>query len=958
MATIPLPTGSYVTADTRASAKRLVNCFSEIAPQTSDADLKSKVPPIYLRRMFGISPYAQVNTPNPSLLLHMDGTGIPIDASLLLHFDGTNGQTAITDSSVFANAVTHTASAALSTTDPQFGTASGNFTGTGGWSVPESGGGILDLHQTASTVEFWLRVPTMASLTAGTYIIWSDWNFVAQDFIRMYINVTSTGVGSVTFQANFTAGPGTFSCIGPASFPTDGAWHHIALVTSSAHCQIFQDGTGGTVQTFAFATNASLEPTFFIGFQTPTNVANYIGLMDELRIIKGANVYTIGVNFTPPTSPLSPIFILPPAPVFTDSSLNNFTMTETNAAISTLDPKFGTGDGSFPSTTFGSTVTTPITAAGPLDLFGPVGGGDFTIQGWFMVATFTGNPLVIFDYGDTSGGSDNGIILEVNSASVITVTPTVAGWSAFTNNLPGSGFTAGSWYSFALVRKGANATLYISGVALPNTATNWTSSAVAPALVTIGASPTVTGASQPFFLDEVVVYKSALYTVNYTPALSATADPVPNAVPPPVRGMWDMQGITYVVIGPSLYTLTPVAGQTAGILTLLGTGIAGNSFVRMTDNTACLVIVVPGTLVAYTYTVTTGLQQLLAGPITSMGAIDCWFVDSFIVFLALNGREFYNDDGQTASGQGQITFNTGGVFPREFGTDPFVGMCVDHRTVLMFGTRTSEAYVDTGNTTESPFSSAPDGFMQIGAHPQAGYTVALQDQSVFWVANDLTVRRRNGQTPVRVSNSGIEAVLEENKENLLGCFAMTCTIGGHPLWVLNIPLASRTLVYDCLTTEWFELESLIDQLGYWRPLCSYNAQGLQLVGDSQSTQIGYLDASTFTEFTQPMRARLSTQSIYDKHNRITTNRVELVVTCGEGASLTSGAKATLLKSKDSGATYTARQTQSLGALGQRQARVFWTKLGQQRDLALAFQISDPTPTFTVDIQADVVGGKW
>lgn len=428
-----------------------------------------------------------------------------------------------------------------------------------------------------------------------------------------------------------------------------------------------------------------------------------------------------------------------------------------------------------------------------------------------------------------------------------------------------------------------------------------------------------------------------------------------------VRGMWEMGGLVYVVIGPTLFQLSA-----AGALTLLATGIQtsgpAGSFVRMTDNTQCLVILIPGTKVAYTYTPNasgTKFLPLTAETFLFYGAIDAWFVDSYIVFLSLNGLVLFNDDGAATSGANQITFNTGGVYPREFGTDPFVGMCVDHRTVLMFGRRTSEGYIDSGNPQESPFANAPDTFMQIGCHPSCGYSVQLQDQSVFWVANDLTVRRRNGQTPVRVSNSGIEALLEKNKMLLTGCYAMCPTIGGHPLWILTIPLASSTIVYDCLTTEWFELESLINNLGYWRPLCYYNAFGMQLVGDSQSANIGYLDARTYTEFGSPMRASFSTQSVYDSHNRITHRRVECVITAGEAASSGTGnSEITLYASDDSGKTTTARAPRFLGAKGDRLTRAVWFNLGQARDRSYTFQVSDPTPLFTVDILAELDGGRW
>jgi hypothetical protein len=154
--------------------------------------------------------------------------------------------------------------------------------------------------------------------------------------------------------------------------------------------------------------------------------------------------------------------------------------------------------------------------------------------------------------------------------------------------------------------------------------------------------------------------------------------------------------------------------------------------------------------------------------------------------------------------------------------------------------------------------------MQLGCHPLCGYTIALQDQAVFWIANDLTVRRRNGQTPTRVSNSGVEQILQKiassqgGAGNLTACYALSPTANGHPLIVFTFPNAvspegttGRTLVYDCLTSKWFELESFNPNntpLGMWRALCYHNGFGAQLIGDSQAGQVGVLDPLTFSDF--------------------------------------------------------------------------------------------------------------
>src|SRR5271155_42618 len=218
----------------------------------------------------------------------------------------------------------------------------------------------------------------------------------------------------------------------------------------------------------------------------------------------------------------------------------------------------------------------------------------------------------------------------------------------------------------------------------------------------------------------------------------------PSGLVSPLRGMWEMAGVVYAVVGFDLFTV-----NSFGVFTIVpgsSSNITGTGFVRMTDNGACLVVLVPGTDICYTY------------------SPNVWYVDTYIVFLANNNGgngsyTFFNDDGRQVSGNNQITFTTAASFNRQFGTDPFYGMCIDHRELLMFGSRSSEGFVNTGNPTGSPFSTASDTYMPYGVHPQCPFSISLQDNSVMWVCNDLTVRRRDGQTPTRISTASVELVL-------------------------------------------------------------------------------------------------------------------------------------------------------------------------------------------------------
>lgn len=431
--------------------------------------------------------------------------------------------------------------------------------------------------------------------------------------------------------------------------------------------------------------------------------------------------------------------------------------------------------------------------------------------------------------------------------------------------------------------------------------------------------------------------KQPYYEVTFKPVsirrFPGTTQLATDGTSNPVRGFREMAGVQYVVIGPTLYTLS-----STGTLTQVGTGITGTGFVRMCDNTECLFILIPGTSTGYTYTTANGFAPYTDSVFTGFGAIDVWFIDSYMVFLALDQRTFYNDDGQVYSGTGPITFTQNAQFSREFATDPFVGGCVDHREVLLFGVRTSEGYVNSGNAIGTPFTAAPDTFIEIGAHPDCAYAIANQDQSVLWVATDRTVRRRNGQTPQRVSNSGIENILAS--ANLTGCYALTPSVAGHPFWILVMPNAQRTICYDCMTGEWFELSTT--GLGYWRALCWYTNFGKQLVGDSQSGAVHYMDTTSSTEFGVAVNQFFVLQTVYAQHNRIAHRRLELVVT-GAGS-------IKLSVSNDSGATWYDRETITFTPVTGEQPRAVWMNLGQSRDRAYMATITGTVESFTVDAQ--------
>ena len=107
--------------------------------------------------------------------------------------------------------------------------------------------------------------------------------------------------GDLTFQDGYMGGAGVWTV--DVSSILDNTWHHVAISRSSETFSVYLDGISQSSKTGTFAnntTNHSVVTGLKIcdGFKP-----DFIGLLNDLRIVVGSAVYTDA--FTPPTEPLT-----------------------------------------------------------------------------------------------------------------------------------------------------------------------------------------------------------------------------------------------------------------------------------------------------------------------------------------------------------------------------------------------------------------------------------------------------------------------------------------------------------------------------------------------------------------------------------------------------------------------------------------------------------------------------
>lgn len=413
----------------------------------------------------------------------------------------------------------------------------------------------------------------------------------------------------------------------------------------------------------------------------------------------------------------------------------------------------------------------------------------------------------------------------------------------------------------------------------------------------------------------------------------------------PIRGMRVMGGLLYVVSGGTLYSVT-----SAGVATSLGGTVGGSGFVLMIDN-GTQVLILNG-VNGYIYSVVGGFQVITDpdfNPSTSAAFFDNYFVlswdgtNKFFLSASLDGTTYPSLDFASA----------------EVAPDNVVAVVNQQENLLIFGQQTIETWYDAG-TVNFPFQRIDGATIERGC--AAALSPVKEDNSVFFLGDDLVYYRLDGTTPRRVSTHALEAAWR-GYSVVSDAYSYSYTWEGHKFIVLTFPTGNATFVFDISTGLWHERESWDmndNSFGRWRGSCVANIFNKILVGDAFSGQIGYHDPNTFIEFGNTMRALMVGPSLNQDRKRLFFYDFELDMETGVGNTVDPGSNPQVMMdwSDDSGRTFSVPQAwRALGAIGQYKQRVRWAgQLGQSRDRRFRVQISDPVPRRVIAARIDIAPG--
>ena len=220
------------------------------------------------------------------------GPGPPIASPscvLLLHADGSAGSTSFTDSSLNAHTLTPTSTTVNATS--KFGSGAADFT-AGSTSAIDTGN-ATDFNFGAGpfTVEAWIYPTSLSSfavIAAQTLTTGSNngWIFSASSTALSFA-YSANGSGSIGINASYTIPLNT--------------WTHAAVDFDGTTLRVYINGAVLGTGSLGGAIYPSTLNTL-IG-NTPDNVGNFTGYLDEVRVTKGLAMY--GGAFTPVSQPFT-----------------------------------------------------------------------------------------------------------------------------------------------------------------------------------------------------------------------------------------------------------------------------------------------------------------------------------------------------------------------------------------------------------------------------------------------------------------------------------------------------------------------------------------------------------------------------------------------------------------------------------------------------------------------------
>jgi hypothetical protein len=402
------------------------------------------------------------------------------------------------------------------------------------------------------------------------------------------------------------------------------------------------------------------------------------------------------------------------------------------------------------------------------------------------------------------------------------------------------------------------------------------------------------------------------------PALSAFT----SAGNGPCRGLYRRAGVLngdfLHLSGANLYRVTE-----AGAATLLGE-IPGFGRVSIAGSGAYAVIA--NNTGGY-YTDGSTVTALSVPDLSGISSVD--YLDGYFLFIYTSTEQF----GWTAIGG--ITIDALDFASAEQSPDALVCLRVLGDEVWLIGKESTEVWVPTGNA-DLPFQRVNGRVFPKGCINRD--TVAVLDNTLFWVGNDHIVYRA-AEVPTRVSTNSIEERIRNGDKSTLRAWCFPWD--GHLFYALTIG-GQGTFVFDVSTGQWCEFTSY--NRAVWRAHLGAVTEDYVLAGDDETGQLWKMSDAVFLDGTDPIQWE-ATAGVAVGGGRPMCHNLHVDISKGTAPVSQTDHYLEKRHSDDGGRTFTDWHANSLGALGEYETRVTYRREGSMRSpgRVIHLRCSSPLP---------------
>jgi hypothetical protein len=406
------------------------------------------------------------------------------------------------------------------------------------------------------------------------------------------------------------------------------------------------------------------------------------------------------------------------------------------------------------------------------------------------------------------------------------------------------------------------------------------------------------------------------------------------------RGAINWDGDCIRVMGTKLVSVDP-----SGIVTTLG-DVGGSAQVSMDYSFDRLGIASNGNLFYYDGSTLTQVTDPDLGRV-----LDVVWVDGY--FMTTDGEYLVVTELSDPTSVNPLKYGSSEVDP-----DPVVALLKARNEVHAINRYTIEVFDNIGGVT-FPFQRIDGAQIQkgaVGTHACCVFQDAIafigggrNEEISVWVG-------ANGDSR-KISTREIDLILAEYTESELRSVVLEVREGrGHSTLVIQLP--TQALAYDFLASKalgqpvWYHLNSGTS----YRATNAVWCYGKWMVGDTESSDIGYLTDDVYTHWGEDIQWQFTTPIVYAGANAL-IHKLELVSLTGRAALGDSPEIAT--QYSVDGLSWSAPNTLSLGAHGETNKRIAWLRQGMLRNMRIQrFSGNADAATSFMRLEADIEGMNY